>query len=286
MTRLLRTAATAALLVPATTAAPQARAGAGLVIQTKSGPVTVERLAALSEPWGMAFLPDGRLLVTEKPGRLRIYADGKLSEPIGGVPKVAYREQGGLLDVEVDPDFARNGLVYLSYAEAAEQQPAERARRRGSALRRLLRQGRQRAEGRRGGARPSGGQAAPRREGHLAAGAQDDRARPFRRPARLRSGRQAVHHCPATGCDSIPRRTSRPTSARSFASTPTARSRPTTRSPARRARRPTSGRSAIATRSARRSTPRSGGCGSTRWGRSTATSSTSRSRARTTAGRS
>jgi glucose/arabinose dehydrogenase len=124
MSRLVRTATIAALLVPATTAAPQSAGGAGLVIQTKSGPVTIERLVALEEPWGMAFLPDGRLLVTEKPGRLRIYADGKLSEPLGGVPKVAYREQGGLLDVEVDPDFTRNGLVYLSYAEAAEQQPA------------------------------------------------------------------------------------------------------------------------------------------------------------------
>ena len=124
MTRLLRMAATAALLLPVATAAPQSAAGAGVVIQTKSGPVNLERLVALEEPWGMAFLPDGRLLVTEKPGRLRIYTDGKLSEPLGGVPKVAYREQGGLLDVEVDPDFTRNGLVYLSYAEAAEQQPA------------------------------------------------------------------------------------------------------------------------------------------------------------------
>src|SRR6185369_14631869 len=114
---LLRTAAIAALLVPTTTAAE--------VIQSKSGPVTIERLAALEEPWGMAFLSDGRLLVTEKPGRLRIYSDGKLSEPVGGVPKVSYYGQGGLLDVEIDPDFARNGLVYLSYAEDAEQQPKD-----------------------------------------------------------------------------------------------------------------------------------------------------------------
>src|SRR5688572_13335249 len=72
----------------------------------------------------MTFLPDGRLLITEKPGRLRIFADGKLSEPIGGVPKVAYRGQGGLLDVEINPNFAENQLVYLSYAEpAAQQQP-------------------------------------------------------------------------------------------------------------------------------------------------------------------
>jgi glucose/arabinose dehydrogenase len=121
MTGLLRTAATAALLLPATIAAAQGAARE--VIQTKSGPVAIERLATLEHPWGMAFLPDGRLLITEKPGRLRIWSGGQLSEPVGGVPKVAYREQGGLLDVEVDPGFASNGLVYLSYAEAAEQQP-------------------------------------------------------------------------------------------------------------------------------------------------------------------
>ena len=73
----------------------------------------------------MSLLPDGRLLITEKPGRLRSYSDGKLSEPIGGVPPVAYRNQGGLLDVTIDPDFARNNFIYLSYVEAAEQQPSD-----------------------------------------------------------------------------------------------------------------------------------------------------------------
>lgn len=84
----------------------------------------VEKLATLDNPWAMAFLPDGRLLVTEKPGNLRIYADGKLSKPIVGVPKVEYHEQGGLLGVAVDPNFARTRLVYLSYTEAAPEQPA------------------------------------------------------------------------------------------------------------------------------------------------------------------
>ena len=92
-------------------------------VQTQSGPVNVEALAQLDNPWGMAFLPDGRLLITEKPGRLRIFADGKLSEPVAGVPKVAYRGQGGLLDVKVAPDFASNKLVYLSYAEPTDPQP-------------------------------------------------------------------------------------------------------------------------------------------------------------------
>jgi glucose/arabinose dehydrogenase len=96
------------------------------VISSSAGDLCIERLATLEFPWGMALLPDGRLLVTEKPGRLRVWANGEMSEPVQGVPKVVYRdtplEQGGLLDVEIDPDFARNGFVYLSYVEAAEQQ--------------------------------------------------------------------------------------------------------------------------------------------------------------------
>jgi aldose sugar dehydrogenase len=69
-------------------------------------------------PWGMTFLPDGRFLVTERPGRLRIVSkDGKLSEPVTGLPEVDARGQGGLLGVEIDPQFKSNGLIYWSYAE-------------------------------------------------------------------------------------------------------------------------------------------------------------------------
>jgi glucose/arabinose dehydrogenase len=72
-------------------------------------------------PWGMAFLPDGRLLVTEKPGHLRIVdSSGRKSAPIQGVPKVRASGQGGLLDVAIDPDFGTNRYVYLSYAEPRE----------------------------------------------------------------------------------------------------------------------------------------------------------------------
>ncbi|MES2895414.1 MAG: PQQ-dependent sugar dehydrogenase [Pseudomonadota bacterium] len=72
----------------------------------------------LDHPWGLAFLPDGRLLITERAGRLRILgADGKLSEPVAGLPAVDARDQGGLLGIAVDPAFARNGLVYWAYAE-------------------------------------------------------------------------------------------------------------------------------------------------------------------------
>ncbi len=72
----------------------------------------------LEHPWGLAFLPDGRMLVTEKQGRMRIVAkDGAISPPIAGVPGVDARQGGALLDVEIDPDFARTGLIYWSYAE-------------------------------------------------------------------------------------------------------------------------------------------------------------------------
>ncbi len=91
-------------------------------IDTKSGPIKVETIASgLENPWGLAFLPDGRMLVTERAGRLRIVAkDGTKSEPLKGVPEVFAQGQGGLFDVKLDPAFASNGLVYLSYAEPGE----------------------------------------------------------------------------------------------------------------------------------------------------------------------
>jgi glucose/arabinose dehydrogenase len=75
----------------------------------------------LVSPWSLEFLPDGRMLVTEKPGRLRIVAkDGKLSEPVAGLPMVDARGQGGLLDVVLAPDFAKSQMIYWSYAEPRE----------------------------------------------------------------------------------------------------------------------------------------------------------------------
>jgi glucose/arabinose dehydrogenase len=72
----------------------------------------------LEHPWALALLADGGMLVTERPGRLRrIGADGKVSEPLAGVPEVFARGQGGLLDVALSPDFARDRLVYLSFSE-------------------------------------------------------------------------------------------------------------------------------------------------------------------------
>jgi aldose sugar dehydrogenase len=73
---------------------------------------------ALQIPWGMAFLPDGRMLVTERPGRLRIItATGQLSAPVTGLPEVDFRGQGGLLDVALDPNYATNQLIYWSFSE-------------------------------------------------------------------------------------------------------------------------------------------------------------------------
>lgn len=86
-------------------------------------PFVATPLADFDQPWAMTFLPDGRLLVTEKEGRLQLHdLAKKTSTPIDGVPQVAYGGQGGLGDVVLHPDFARNRLVYLSYAEANPRQ--------------------------------------------------------------------------------------------------------------------------------------------------------------------
>lgn len=89
------------------------------VAKTAQGPVKLVTVAeGLEHPWGIAFLPDGRALVTERPGRLRIVAmDGKVGAPLTGVPAVHAVNQGGLLDVALDPDFASNRLVYVAYTE-------------------------------------------------------------------------------------------------------------------------------------------------------------------------
>ncbi|MGI9371274.1 MAG: PQQ-dependent sugar dehydrogenase [Hyphomicrobiales bacterium] len=74
----------------------------------------------LDEPWGFAFLPDGRILVTEKEGRLRRVNGSSVSEPFKGVPEVVDSGQGGLLDVAIDPAFEKNGRVYLTFSEPGE----------------------------------------------------------------------------------------------------------------------------------------------------------------------
>ena len=76
----------------------------------------------LASPWAMEFLPDGRMIVTEKAGRIRLVAkDGTLGQPVAGVPKVDARGQGGLLDVALSPGFASDRTIYVSYAEPREK---------------------------------------------------------------------------------------------------------------------------------------------------------------------
>ena len=88
--------------------------------RSSAGDLKVETVAeGLSQPWALAFLPDGRMLVTERPGRMRIVPDGKLSAPLQGVPKVASSGQGGLHDVVLDHDFAQNKIIYFCFAEPA-----------------------------------------------------------------------------------------------------------------------------------------------------------------------
>lgn len=95
---------------------------AAQAVATEQATLRVETVArTLVHPWGLAFLPDGRILVTERPGRLRIVTpDGGISPPVSGVPAVYAVGQGGLLDVVLGPDFAASRRIYFSYAEPGE----------------------------------------------------------------------------------------------------------------------------------------------------------------------
>ena len=119
MHRLLRPAATALFVLAfaaPTAAIPQ-------VFETEHGKVRAEVVAGgFRHPWAVAFLPDGRMLVTERRGTLRVIADGALDpEPVAGVPEVYARGQGGLLDVVAHPRFEEDRWIYLSYAAPARR---------------------------------------------------------------------------------------------------------------------------------------------------------------------
>ena len=102
--------------------APAASTGTGVEgASASSEPFVVSEIARFNEPWAMTFLPDGRLLVTEKRGELKLVTMEGKQEAVAGVPAVAYGGQGGLADVVLHPDFARNQMVYLSYAEAGDR---------------------------------------------------------------------------------------------------------------------------------------------------------------------
>ncbi len=99
-----------------------ARAAVGETLAQQNSEKAQFRVVTVAEglerPWGMSFLPDSRILVTERPGRLRLIGrNGRLSAPIANVPKVLARGQGGLLDVVISPAFERDRTIFLSYAE-------------------------------------------------------------------------------------------------------------------------------------------------------------------------
>jgi glucose/arabinose dehydrogenase len=108
-------AAVSVLTVTSATAEPRS-------FPSSAGSLAVETVArGLVSPWALAFLPDGRVLVTERPGRLRVVGkDGKLSPALAGVPRVFARGQGGLHDVVLDRDYAQNNTIYFCFAEPAE----------------------------------------------------------------------------------------------------------------------------------------------------------------------
>jgi glucose/arabinose dehydrogenase len=90
----------------------------GTVLKTEKQTVRIETVTeGLETPFAIEFLPDGRMLITERPGRLRIFANGTLSEPVKGTPEVHAVQDGGLLDVIAHPNYAQNGWIYLAYSE-------------------------------------------------------------------------------------------------------------------------------------------------------------------------
>ena len=92
--------------------------GASRDFDTETVKLSAEIVAeGLEHPWGLALLPNGEALVTERPGRIRILTNSGLSEPVKGVPKVLARGEGGLLDIAIAQDFANSGIIFFSYVE-------------------------------------------------------------------------------------------------------------------------------------------------------------------------
>ena len=222
--------------------------------EAQDPPFRIEPIGQFSMPWAMVFLPGGRqALVTEKRGALKLWTQGGAAIDVAGVPSVDYGGQGGLGDVILHPEFASNGLVYLSFAEAGEGGNRGAAVGRGAARRRRQ-------------CRPS-----RRLPGDLAPAAQDERARPLRPSPRLLARRALPLHqlgrAPGIHAGPGHERQSRqdppPESGRK-------RSRRQSFRRARRGHRPDLDARAIATRSASPSRP-TGSCGKSRWARPAAT---------------
>jgi glucose/arabinose dehydrogenase len=122
MKQLLGVATAAILLVACGKATQDKIESTAPVISSEKLKFSVDTIASgLENPWGIAFLPDGRMLVTELNGQIRIIKDGKLlDETVSNVPAVAAAGQGGLLDIKLHPDYANNGWIYLTYSKPGE----------------------------------------------------------------------------------------------------------------------------------------------------------------------
>lgn len=98
-----------------------------IVIKSEKQDFRLETVAGpLDNPWGLVFLPNGDMLVTERPGTLRVVSQGKLGEPVRGTPKPYVRQDAGYFDVTIHPDYAKNGWVYLAYSDSiGEAAPAQ-----------------------------------------------------------------------------------------------------------------------------------------------------------------
>ena len=107
------------MVSPACAQRPEGPAARSPTPAAQQGVIAIDTIATgLVRPWAVALLPDGRFLVTERPGRMRLIGrDGSVGQPLAGVPEVYARGQGGMLDVAIDPDFGRNGRIFFSFAE-------------------------------------------------------------------------------------------------------------------------------------------------------------------------
>lgn len=118
----MRSILTCAVLVPLMAGcAADAQQATGTATQADNLPFQVQVVADFESPWAMTFLPDGRMLITEKAGTLYLVsADGQQRQTVSGIPSVSSDGQGGFMDVVLHPDFAQNRFVYFSYAEARQ----------------------------------------------------------------------------------------------------------------------------------------------------------------------
>src|SRR6478735_4697690 len=116
----MKTFLSAALLLALTTTAARAQINAGEQTPEASLPFTMTQVATFNLPWRIAFLPDGRMLITEKPGAVWLVTQQGAKTPVANVPPVLHQGQGGLLGIFLSPRYATDHNVYLTYSEPGE----------------------------------------------------------------------------------------------------------------------------------------------------------------------